>query len=139
MSLIKFTAYQNDIALTLEFSVNQPKKGNVKSKIAGSICNQLFSWVELQKTIGAEGIKLSKPIQLKFDVSGLKFDTGTVRKELHERLLLRNNPKGRKNYAVRFHKIFLWATSEVKTVTIEQLFASLDKEISAENKLKVAA
>lgn len=139
MSTIKFTAYQEGLSLSLEFAVGTKKSGNIKSKIAGSICNQLFSWVEVQKICHAEGLKLSKPINLKFDVSGMKFDTGTVRKELIQKLILRNNPAGRKNYAKRFNAIFLWATAEIKTVTIEQLFADLDKEIAADNKLKVAA
>lgn len=140
MKKLIFTAYQNDTSLSLEFVINKTQSiAKLKNNIAGSICNQLFEWVALQKSVGAKGIKLSAPVMLKFDCSGMKFDTTTVRKELQQKLILRNNPKGRKIYAVRFSKIFNYATAEIKSVTLDQLFADLDKQITVENKLKVAA
>lgn len=138
-SSLTFTAFQGEIALTLAFALsgNVKSEDRLKSRLAGSICNELFSWVSLQQTIKSSGLKLSEPIGLKFEVNGMKFDTGTIKKELQDRLILRNNPAGRKSYAIRFNAIFAYVTKKVSSLTFEQLIANLDNENI--NPLKKAA
>lgn len=138
MKHLTFTAYQGALALIMTFTIgNSRKEDTVKSKVCGSICNELFDWVSLQKFVGANGIKLSEPINLKFEVNGIKFDTGTLKKELQARLLLRNNPQGRRNYARRFNAIFNYITRDVKPCTFDELLARITKEEKAI--LRVAA
>lgn len=139
MKQLTFSAFQGSIALSFSFTIGTKVKdeNKIKSRISGSICNELFAWVEMQKLVGAEGLKLSEPIGLKFQIDGLQFDTSKIKKELQHRLLLRNNPAGRRNYARRFNAIFNYVTKDVKAITFEQLIADLDKAEKAV--LKVAA
>ncbi len=132
---LNFKAYQvnpddsREVGIDLNLSFELPEFDASKSKVCGTLLNELFRWVELQRELKADGLKLNLPILLKFDVAGIKFDTGTVRKQAQQRLKLQNTPKGRKAYAKKFWATFNYATAKIETKTYAELVAGLETAI----------
>jgi len=81
-----FQAYQaGDLETSVNLSFELPEDFEAsKSKICGTLLNELFRWVALQKRIRAKGLKLSQPILLKFTVGNIAFDTGRCSKQAVE-------------------------------------------------------
>jgi hypothetical protein len=112
---LTFEAFQDGINLKLEYAIKRQTSEN----ICGNILNQLFRWVSLQRTVGAEGLKLSQPINLRFEIAGNNFNTALLRKSLQQKLKLQNTSAGRQLYAKRVWAILDYVTSAENNKAIE--------------------
>jgi hypothetical protein len=119
---INFTVYQETTSLELSMPIS-----NDKNKTIGTLLNELFSWIKLQKAMRADGLKLSQPLNIRLTFNGATIDTGNVRKELQQKLRCNSTAKGMRNFAGKLVILIDYIVRTPELMTIEQALENLDK------------
>lgn len=123
---LQFKAFQENCELTLSTSIDSTSK----NKIAGTLLNELFAWVNLQKEVRAKGLKLSEPIGLQFKLGKYNFDSTKIDMKLQQTLKLQSTADGMKRFAKKFWSILEYVTQTRETITFEALITELEKQIT---------
>ena len=123
MKNVTFQAYQTNCKLDLSFNL----KEGTESKVCGTMLNELFKWYNLQRLVGAKGLKGSEPINLRFEVNGLGFDTGLVSKTLTQKLKFNKTAKSKRSFAQKFMAIYTYSIAEAQEVDFEDLLNDLSE------------
>jgi hypothetical protein len=129
MKTIEITASQESTIFT--FSVNYSKSVDL-NKVKGTALNELFAWITVQKQVGAKGLKLSLPINLKVVCDGFEIDTNKARKELQNRLKLNSTAKSKRNFARKFSAIVDFSARKPETIDFDLLLSDLETIINTE-------
>lgn len=106
------------------------------SKVCGTALNELFEFVNMQRTIGAKGLRLDMPINLKFEIGDQVINTATWEKSNQAMLKLQNNAAGRRSFAVKFWTIFSYSIKPIKEVDMSDLLTELKEKAAIEAQLQ---
>ena len=122
METIKFDFYQEETTLTFEFHLESTLDND---HLKGSVLNELFKWVNIQKHMGAKGLKLSKPINIRIEHGGKFLDTGTAKKQLQQKLKLNTSAKSKRMFAIRFNMLVEYITDGFNIVDVDTVLETL--------------
>lgn len=156
MKNISITAYQvgnagkRDVNTSVTFGAKVTDESI--NRVAGTALNELFAWISVQRAMGASGIALSLPIDLRFQVESedgemsTMFDTArpvnpadmSAIKILRQRLKMNNSAKGKRNFAQKFMALFNYATRSIMERDINSLIAEFDELARMEDSIKKA-
>ncbi len=121
MKTVEFQAYQENTNVKFNFELTEDSNNN---QILGTVLNEVFAWVDLQKSVGAKGLKLNQPINIYFMVDGLVFDTGESQKSITQKLKLNTSKKHL--FAKRVKAIFDYSIRDINVVSFEDMLAGLE-------------
>lgn len=125
--------------LAVTFSADVPK--NNKGLVIGTLLNELFGFMSIAKKHRTTRFLSNEvtDITLKFgrvtlSTEDIKANGSTAEKLLRAKMKLRNNPKGKKAFAVLFYDLCEYMTRQIKPISFDKLLAEIEKEIAHEAK-----
>jgi hypothetical protein len=120
----------NELNLNIE-QINSDVKD---TEIVGTILNEIFEYLELQKQVGSKAIKLNRPIILEIKGAGIKsIDFGVLDIHIVQRLKAGNKAKAKRLFAQKIVASLNYIVRERKLKDITELFAELDNKIAIES------
>jgi hypothetical protein len=123
METLKIDFYQDETRLSFEFETQTELN---QQKLNGSTLNELFKWISLQKDMGAKGLKLSQPINIKVEHNGKLFDTGNAKKQLQQKLKVNSSAKSMRKFAQRYTALISYMCSPFVALTVDEVLETLD-------------
>ena len=120
--MLDFTFYQDGTELNFSFEVNP---SNAR-KVSGTVLFELFKWIDIQKQMGAKGLSLAKPINIRIKSDTLALDTGEARKQLAQKLKLNSTNKSKRKFAARFQALTAYMSSPITVVDYEEVITLLE-------------
>lgn len=118
----------HEVDVLTSVTLNTTVTDTTASKVCGTVLNELFEFVNLQKMIGGKGLKLNEPINLKFEIGGQVINTAKWDKSLQAKLKLQNNAEGRRNFARKFWAMFSYTFRNIQEWDIKELQNVLEVE-----------
>ena len=119
------TFFQESINLHFDLSGKLETETD-KKIIFGTILKELFDWIDIQKELKSDGLKLNQPINIKLENEFFKLNTLEAKRSLQQRLKTNSTNKGKRNFAQKFIKLADYMTREVNTIDIDSLLDQLE-------------
>lgn len=107
------TFFQKDISLHFDLSSKLETETD-KKIIFGTVLKELFDWVDVQQALKSEGLKLSKPINIKMQNEFFSLNTSHAQKSLQQKLKMNSTNKGKRNFAKKFISLSDYMAREVE-------------------------
>jgi hypothetical protein len=132
---VVLTASQKQTDGKIEMSFNAEIDKRNKSKIVGSLLNELFDFIDLQKKHRLTGFKSNEITDVKISLGDIELNTemltkfkgdrADVMKAMRMKMKLRNNPVGKKAFALLVWDIADLMTRELSNKSFELLIEEL--------------
>lgn len=119
------TFFQDSINLHFDLSGKLETETD-KKIIFGTILKELFDWIDIQKEMKSDGLKLNQPINIKLENEFFKLNTMEAKRSLQQRLKTNSTNKGKRKFAQKFIKLADYMTREVNTIDIDSLLSQLE-------------
>lgn len=114
---MKFEFYQPDSKIEFDYEIN----ADTKNKVYGSVLNELFRAVSLQKFTGARLFKLNEPVMIRIESDKFVLDTGDAFKKVQHRLKLNSSSKSKRLFAKKFVAIADYILTKPEALTVKEV------------------
>lgn len=130
MKTVKFQVKNADTVFTRELNLGIDGRTTLKPSVAfGTVLNDLFELVNLQKQNAVKLFKFSQPFDVKIEYDRKVIDTAVIPSELKTKFKLNSNPKRQKAFAKNVFAILNYVTSDSPAMSAEELASKLDAKI----------
>lgn len=120
---MKIQFLQGDNSITVN-----AKEGGSLDKIQGTAINELFAWIEVQRKVGAKGLKLSHHVDIVIEGENFTLDTTEAQIQLRQRLKINSTARSKRAFAVKFCALCTYISRERGVISVNEALEALPPE-----------